>query len=253
MTPHRAIIVEDEKLARNRLKKLLANYTDEIEIIAEADNGEEGYKLVNELHPDLIFLDIQMPVLTGFEMLKKLTHKPKIIFTTAYERYAIKAFEENSIDYLLKPIREERLDLTIKKLRDQTDVASSSSDESDKILQYLEALQPRKELSSITVTVGDRIIIVKLDWITYFHANEKYVFIREKKGQEHIIDHSLTSLEEQLPKYFLRVHRAYIINTNMIQEIRKSFNGRFVFYMSSGEKITCGSSYIKKIKERLHL
>src|ERR1700710_3262244 len=112
----KTIIIDDEQLARQRLARLLAPY-DTIDIVAEAVNGEDGFKKIESLLPDLIFLDIEMPVFNGFEMLAKLKHQPKVFFNTAYDQYAIKAFEEDSIDYLLKPVETERLEKTIKKLQ----------------------------------------------------------------------------------------------------------------------------------------
>lgn len=112
----KTIIIDDEQLARQRIKRLLAQY-DEVDVVAEAENGAEGLELIQLHQPDLIFLDIEMPILNGFEMLAKLSNPPKVVFTTAYDQYAIKAFEEGSIDYLLKPIETERLDKTIKKLK----------------------------------------------------------------------------------------------------------------------------------------
>lgn len=249
----RAIIVEDEKLARNRLKKLLKEHEDLIEIVGEADNGEDGYDLANKLKPDLIFLDIQMPILNGFEMLEYLEYSPKIIFTTAYEEYAIAAFEANSIDYILKPIKSERLELTINKIS-KIESPDNSSLEMDKVMKVLESFQTDKaERDSIAVSVGDKIVFIKFKDISFFKAEDKYVFIHDHNNQSHIIDYSLTSLEKKLPSNFTRVHRAFILNMEKVKEIHKGFNGKYIFIIDDIEKtqITCGTSYIRAVKQKI--
>ena len=249
----KVILVEDEKLARNRLKKLLNEHSDVIEIIGEADNGEDGYVLANKERPDIIFLDIQMPVLNGFEMLDYIEYNPKIIFTTAYEEYAIAAFEENSIDYLLKPIKPERLLKTIEKLSRVEKLQSDTSVEMEKMMQVINRINPEGERDSIAVSVGEKIIFIKFEDIIYFKAEDKYVFIHDKDNRKHIIDYSLSSLEKKLPSFFFRVHRAHVINMDRIKEIHKGFNGKYIFIMDDLEKtqITCGTSYIKGVKQKI--
>lgn len=249
----RAIIVEDEKLARNRLKKLLKEHEGIIEVVGEADNGEDGYDLANKLKPDLIFLDIQMPILNGFEMLEYLEYSPKIIFTTAYEEYAIAAFEANSIDYILKPIKAERLELTINKIS-KIHSPDKSSLEMEKVMKVLESFQTDKdERDSIAVSVGDKIVFIKFKDISFFKAEDKYVFIHDNNNQRHIIDYSLTSLEKKLPSNFARVHRAFILNMEKVKEIHKGFNGKYIFIIDDIEKtqITCGTSYIRAVKQKI--
>lgn len=249
----KAIIIEDESLARQRLNKLLIPYSNEIEIVAEASNGAEGLELIELHHPDLIFLDIQMPVLNGFEMLLQLSLKPYIVFTTAYDEYAIKAFEENSLDYLLKPIRPERLKLTMDKVsRIKPDKQPQLFDQQS-VQSLIQSLQPPKVIRSITVTLGDKITIVNLDEIVCFVAEDKLTTIHTKNQKKHLITQSLSQLEQKLPDHFLRLNRAHIINENEILEIRKGFNGKLVFEMKHTHqmKIITGSSYTSAIKERL--
>jgi len=249
----KAIIIEDESLARQRLNKLLIPYSNAIEIVAEASNGAEGLELIEMHHPDLIFLDIQMPVLNGFEMLLQLSLKPYIVFTTAYDEYAIKAFEENSLDYLLKPIRPERLKLTMDKVsRIKPDKQPQLFDQQS-VQSLIQSLQPPKVMRAITVTLGDKITIVNLDEIVCFVAEDKLTTIHTKNQKKHLISQSLSQLEQKLPDHFLRLNRAHIINENEILEIRKGFNGKLVFEMKHTHqmKITTGSSYTSAIKERL--
>lgn len=241
----RTIIVEDEQLARQRLKRLLANY-EEIEIIAEAENGMQGLELINKLHPDLIFLDIEMPVLNGFEMLAKLSlSQPKVVFTTAYDQYAIKAFDEGSIDYLLKPIELERLDKTVAKLK-QTNLAKPTIAIEDLMLQ----IRGKSVIKTLTVKLGDRILLIKIEDIIHIQAEEKYVFLHTLDGKKHLTDYTLSALETKLPDDFLRIHRSDIINTNQITEIRRGFNGALIFVMSNGAKITSSRSNSESLRTR---
>lgn len=241
----KTIIIEDEQLARQRLKRLLANYA-EIEIIAEAENGAQGLEMINQHQPDLVFLDIEMPLLNGFEMLAKLTeNQPKVVFTTAYDQYAIKAFEEGSIDYLLKPIELERLDKTIHKLK-QTNLAKPAIAIEDLLLQ----IKGKATIKTLTVKLGDRILLIKIDDIIHIQAEEKYVFLHTNDGKKHLTDYTLSILETKLPEDFLRIHRSDIINTNHITEIRRGFNGALIFVMSNGEKITSSRSNSESLRTK---
>ncbi|RZL47653.1 MAG: response regulator [Pedobacter sp.] len=232
----KTVIIDDEQLARQRIKRLLKEY-DEIEIIAEAENGAEGLEIIESLKPDLIFLDIEMPVLNGFEMLAKLKHQPKVVFTTAYDQYAIKAFEEGSIDYLLKPIEIERLDKTIKKLK-QTNLAPAQVP----IEELIRQIQGKKSIKTLTVKLGDKILLIKLDDIVHIQAEDKYVFLHTVDGKKHLTDFTLSTLEEKLPEEFLRIHRSEIINTEYIKEIRKGFNGALIFVLNNADETRVTSS-----------
>lgn len=249
MKTWKAIIIDDEPLARQRLKRLLKTY-DHIEIIGEAENGEDGLDKITELNPALVFLDIEMPVLNGFEMLARLAKQPRVVFTTAYDQYAIKAFEENSIDYLLKPIEAERLEKTISKLEKFNDEMPGA---------VLEAMirQIRQPAQSQTITVksGDRIILVKHAEISYLQAEEKYVSIVTVSGKKYLSDFTLSSLEEKLPASFVRIHRACIINADQIKEITKGFNGVFNFILHNHESNALSSSRSNGdfIKERFDI
>ena len=245
----KTIIIDDEQLARQRIKRLLKVY-DEIEVIAEAEDGERGLEAVNALKPDLIFLDIEMPVLNGFEMLAKLTHQPKVVFTTAYDQYAIKAFEEGSVDYLLKPIEVERLDKTIKKLK-QTNLAVTPV----QIETLMRQLQHKKVVKTLTVKLGDKILLIKLTDIVYVQAEDKYVFLHTADAKKHLTDFTLSALEEKLPEEFIRIHRSEIINTEYIKEIRKGFNGALVFVLNNAEetRVTSSRSNSEALRERFDI
>ncbi|MFN0256468.1 LytR/AlgR family response regulator transcription factor [Pedobacter ureilyticus] len=244
----KTIIIEDEQLARQRLKRLLANYA-EVEIIAEAENGAQGLELINQHQPDLIFLDIEMPILNGFEMLAKLKENlPKVVFTTAYDQYAIKAFEEGSIDYLLKPIELERLDKTIAKLK-QTNLAKPAIAIEDLLLQ----IKGKTTSKTLTVKLGDRILLIKFEDIVHIQAEDKYVFLHATDGKKHLTDYTLSTLEDKLPEDFLRIHRSDIINTNHITEIRRGFNGALIFVMSNGSKVSSSRSNSESLRARFEI
>jgi two-component system LytT family response regulator len=232
----KTLIIDDERLARQRLVRLLKPY-EHIDIIGEAVNGQDGLEKIEELKPDLIFLDIEMPVFNGFEMLRQLKHQPKVVFTTAYDQYAIKAFEEDSIDYLLKPVETNRIEKTIEKLQ-----RTQHQPPPYLPLQALiEQLHIKKDIKTLTVKIGDKILLIKLDRIIYIEAEEKYVFLHTADGKKHLTDFTISSLEKKLPEVFVCVHRSIIINSDHIKEIRKGFNGAFVFVMNNHEN-TCISS-----------
>ena len=220
---YKAIVIDDEPAARRLMKNLLLDYP-VISVIAEAGNGREAIEKIESLKHDLIFLDIQMPDLTGFEVLEKLEHQPNIIFTTAYEQYAIKAFENFSIDYLLKPIKEERLKQSIDKLvkfgiLNQTIQVSG-------LQEIIRQIQTPPKATALPIRSGDRIMLVRFEQIAYLEAQDKYVFIYTIDGQKFLTDQSLTVLEEKLPAQFYRIQKSYIINKDKIREMHRHFNSR---------------------------
>jgi two-component system LytT family response regulator len=254
MKPYTTLLIDDEKLAVKRLARLLENYAETIKVTGEAFNGLEGQKLIEQLKPELIFLDIEMPVLNGFEMLAQLQYMPVVVFVTAFEAYAIRAFEENSIDYLLKPVEKERLQLTVEKLK-KLKVDNKAIDYNQQLFQAIEQLKPRKELISIPVKMGDRILLIRLEEIVYFEAEDKYVYLHTLEDKKYLIDNSLSSLEEKLPVGFIRTSRSVIINQHYVKEIQKYFSGRYVLLMNNKaqSKITTGLSYADKVRALLEI
>lgn len=249
----KAIIIDDEPAARRLMKSLLQEHKDVVEVIAEAANGGEAIKKIESLLPDIIFLDIQMPDLTGFEVIERLQHKPNIIFTTAYEQYAIKAFETFSIDYLLKPIKEERLEQSIAKLRQFGKIAAPI--DVFGLQQIIQQLKAPQKAAALPIKTGDRINLLKFENISYLEANDKYVFIYTADGQKHLTDQSLVALEEKLPPQFYRVQKSFIINKERIKEMHKHFNGRYLFTMDdkNSTRISSGRTYNEAIKNEFGL
>jgi len=244
----KTIVIDDEPAARRLMKNLLQEHVDVVQVIDEAGTGGEAIQKIETLKPDLIFLDIQMPDLTGFEVIEKLTHKPNIIFTTAYEQYAIKAFETFSIDYLLKPIKEERLQQSIYKLK-QFGKADSPINISG-LQQIIEQFKTPQKATALPIRTGDRIVLLRFENIVYLEAQDKYVFVFTHDGQKHLTDQSLTTLSEKLPSQFHRVHKSYIINKDKIREMHRHFNSRYLFILEDkpGTRITSGRTYHDAIK-----
>jgi two-component system LytT family response regulator len=241
-----AIIIDDERLARNELKKMLVLHP-EIEVIGEAANADEGLNLINELNPDLILLDVQMPVKTGFDLLQELEKLPAVIFTTAYDEYAIRAFEVNALDYLLKPIDPKRLSDAVQKFLaiDEKEMLFSEN-RSDIRLSLSESDQ-------VFVKDGEKCWFVKLAEIRLFESVGNYarVFFGPNKP---LILKSLNSLEERLdPRTFFRANRKHIVNLRMIERVEPFFNGGLLLEIKGGEKIEVSRRQAVRFKEMMSL
>jgi two-component system LytT family response regulator len=241
---HRAIIIDDERLARNELKKLLLEFPD-VEVIDEAANADEGIEKIDALSPDLIFLDIQMPGKTGFDMLTELDKAPHVIFTTAYDEYALKAFDVNALDYLMKPIEPKRLADAIQKLQ--------QAEEKELAAQQAFNRGMLKENDQVFVKDGERCWFVKLSEVRLFESVGNYakVFFG---GNKPLILKSLNALEERLDeKIFFRANRKHIVNMRMIEKIEPYFNGGLLLELKGGEKVEVSRRQAVKFKEMMSL
>jgi len=241
----RAIIIDDERLARTELRKLLQDYP-EVEVIDEAANADEGINKIDSLQPDLVFLDIQMPGKTGFDMLAELERAPHVIFTTAYDEYALKAFEVNALDYLLKPIEPKRLADAMQKLH----VAETKENH---IVPENFNQSILTEVDQVFVKDGERCWFVKLSDIRLFESVGNYakVFFG---GNKPLILKSLNALEERLDqKTFFRANRKHIVNLRMIDKIEPYFNGGLLLELKGGEKIEVSRRQTVKFKEMMSL
>ena len=238
----KSIIIDDERLARNELKKLVMAHA-EIEIIDEASNVDEGLQKIDLLKPELIFLDIQMPGKTGFDLLAELERAPKVIFTTAYDEYAIKAFQVNALDYLLKPIEPIRLADAVSKLVYEL--------EKEKMGDPAFARGPLTENDQVFVKDGERCWFVKLNEIRLFESVGNYakVFFGTNKP---LILKSLNALEDRLDnKVFFRANRKHIINLRWIEKIEPYFNGGLLIELKGGEKIEVSRRQTVRFKEMM--
>jgi two-component system, LytTR family, response regulator len=228
----RAVIIDDERLARNELKKLLQEFP-EIEVIAEAANANEGIEKIDSLNPDLIFLDIQMPGKTGFDMLAELDKAPDVIFTTAYDDYALKAFEVNALDYLLKPVEPRRLADALHKLHlEETRDRESASDDEIAVNKSL-----LHETDQVFVKDGERCWFVKLVNVRLFESEGNYVRLYFEDHKPLIL-RTLNYLDERLDnKVFFRANRKHIINLKWIENIEPWLNGGLLVKLKGGNKI----------------
>ena len=244
----RAIIIDDERLARNELKKLLQEFP-EIEVIAEAANANEGIEKIDSLNPDLVFLDIQMPGKTGFDMLAELEKAPDVIFTTAYDDYALKAFEVNALDYLLKPVEPRRLADALQKLHfEDSHEREGVSDEEISVNKTL-----LHETDQVFVKDGERCWFVKLADIRLFESVGNYAKIYFGSNKPLILK-SLNALEERLDeKVFFRANRKHIVNLRLIEKIEPYFNGGLLLDLKGGEKIEVSRRQTVKFKEMMSL
>jgi len=241
----KAVIIDDERLARNELKKLLMEFP-EIEVVGEAANANEGLEKIENLSPDLIFLDIQMPGKTGFDMLQELEKAPHVIFTTAYDEYALKAFEVNALDYLMKPVEPKRLADALQKLQqaEEKELAATMAGINRGMLT---------EADQVFVKDGERCWFVKLGEVRLFESVGNYakVFFGPNKP---LILKSLNALEERLDeKVFFRANRKHIVNLRMIEKIEPYFNGGLLLELQGGEKIEVSRRQAVKFKEMMSL
>jgi len=244
----RTIIIDDERLAREELKKLLKDYH-EIEIIDEAKNPEEGIEKILLHKPDLIFLDIQMPGMSGFDMLKKLDEIPKVVFVTAHDEFALKAFDVKALDYVLKPVDPARLEETMRKLMVNDDEFQSNAG----IPKSDRTTRPLTITDKIFVKDGEKCFYVSLDKVRMFESDGNYVKVYFDKHRPLIL-RSLNSLEERLdPEHFFRANRKFIINLNWISMIENWFNGGLQVELKEGEKIEISRRQAIKFKEMMSI
>jgi two-component system LytT family response regulator len=240
--PIKAIIIDDERLARNELKKLLEQYPD-ILIIDEASNVDEAIEKIDLSRPDLIFLDIQMPGKTGFDLLAEIEKSPRVIFTTAYDEFALKAFEVNALDYLLKPIDPKRLADAIQKLQSEIALEQAS------LLGVSRG--PLTEVDQVFVKDGERCWFVKLADIRLFESVGNYAKVYFSTNKPLILK-SLNALEERLDdRVFFRANRKHIINLRWIEKIEPYFNGGLLVELKGGEKIEISRRQTVKFKEMM--
>jgi len=253
MIKFKTIIIDDEAIARNRMAGLLAEFEGRFDLIGTARNGREGLDLINSLRPDLIFLDIEMPVMNGFEMLNQLAYLPRVVFCTAYEQYALQAFNTMALDYLVKPVEKERLALTLDKL-DATINQENPLDVAE-LLALVRQQAPKQVLQSIPHKMGDRVLLIKVDDISYFQAEDKYVSFFTYDGASYLTDWSLKKLLERLPDHFLQVHRGIIVNTRSIFEFRRYFRGAYVLILNDKKntRVETGRSFSAAVKRLIEM
>jgi two-component system LytT family response regulator len=245
-----AFVVDDERLAVERLTRLLTA-TGRVVIAGSATDPEAALASLQELPIDVLFLDIQMPGLTGFELLARLERPVTVVFTTAYDRYALEAFAVNSIDYLLKPIEADRLDRALDKIER---FAGQAQPDVRALARALAAqLAPTRRIERIASRVGERTTVLDVTRVSHFTSKDKLTFA-VVNGHEHVIDHTLTELETQLDaRRFARVHRATIVNIGFVQELFPAVDGGVLVRLKDDRKteLSVARDRVRELKQRL--
>ncbi|HEY6488288.1 MAG: LytTR family DNA-binding domain-containing protein [Terracidiphilus sp.] len=244
------LLIEDELLARRKLRQLLSKEP-EIEIVGEAASASEALEAIKELAPQLLFLDVRMPGMGGLEMIDELSAEdgaavPHMIFTTAYDHYALRAFELHAVDYLLKPFTQERLHSAVERARDQIAISAKSS-----CRPQARAVNRDGYTSRIVFKSRGRILFLPVTDIRWIGAEENYVRICTEK-ESHLLRETMSGLEQKLdPQMFLRVHRSAIVNLQFVKEVRTESQGDFVVYLVNGQRLSMSRSYHSRLGDLL--
>ncbi len=241
------LIIDDEKLARDLLREFLESFP-QIDVIGESAKGSEAVEKINKLKPDLIFLDVQMPGMNGFDVLDEIDHEPHVIFTTAYDQYAIRAFEKNAVDYLLKPLDEERFTQAVNRALKRKTTENGDLQE---LLRSIKSDGKGSFDSHIFVQKSEKLFNLPVEEIIFLEASGDYTVITTKNDQ-FVSSSGIGKLEEILnPDTFIRVHRSTIINLNFLKEIERHFNGGMVVKMQNGKSFPVSRTYAKLIRKKV--
>jgi two-component system, LytTR family, response regulator len=238
-SPVTALVVDDERLARKDMIAMLQEYP-EIQVVGEADGVDSATEAVHRLDPDLVFLDIQMPGQSGFDLLEKIEPRARVIFVTAYDQYALRAFEVNALDYLLKPVSPERLALALQRVRSEA-------------VESAEDTRPLNHDDRLFLMIGNRFKFLKVDSITCIHAAGDYSEVHLSEGTKGLALKSMKEWENRLPpQYFIRIHRSAIINMDFVERIEEQFNYSLRVHLKGlGEPLHISRRYALRLKQRL--
>jgi two-component system LytT family response regulator len=243
-----ALIIDDEPPARNMVRSFLSGYPN-ISIAEECGNGFEALKAIQEHHPDLLFLDVQMPKVTGLELLEVLDHVPVVIFSTAYEQYALKAFEMSAVDYLLKPYSRERFNQAMEKALEQLETGKHTN--SREILENHSEASPSR-LERIVVKTGNKMHVIPVSEIHFLEASEDYVMVHTGKGR-HLKAQTMKHYENHLnPSQFVRIHRSYIVNITYIERIEPYDKDSYIAITTERKRLKISRTGYRKLKETLN-
>lgn len=245
----KVLIIDDEPPARELVRHYLTSFPG-IEIAAECENGFEALRAINEIKPDLIFLDIQMPKITGFELLELLQEPPQIIFTTAYDEFAIRAFEKNAVDYLLKPFSAARFQQAVEKARLRiTGNQQAATPAVSNLKNQLEVVDG--ELDRVVARIGSRIVVIPVDSIHYIESQDDYVMIYSLQGN-HLKEKTMKYFEAHLPKSsFIRIHRSHIVNISQIVSVDLYGKDTHMVILKCGAKLKASAEGYKRLRELL--
>lgn len=243
----RALIIDDEELARELIKNYLKNQPG-IQIIGECENGFEGARNIAELKPDLVFLDIQMPKLNGFEMLELTEDPPEIIFITAHNEFAIRAFEMNAVDYLLKPYSQDRLLAAVEKVREKIRTGGRNDQKISQLVQ-----QPLTEkLERIVVKTGTKIKVIPVDKIVYLEAQDDYIMVYTDDSK-HLKQGTMKFYEDHLDESkFIRVHRSYIVRIDQVVQLEPYAKDNYILKLKNGNSLKVSRNGLKNLKEKFN-
>ncbi|MBW6461403.1 MAG: LytTR family transcriptional regulator DNA-binding domain-containing protein [Bacteroidales bacterium] len=246
----KVLVIDDEALARDLVKKYLDGIPD-VEVLGECENGFEALKMVQELQPDLLFLDIQMPKIDGFELLEVLDPKPEIIFTTAFDQYAIRAFEMNAVDYLLKPFSRERFIQALEKARLRIGTESRKAGTPSLLTQLQNHLDDgQKTLERVITRLGSKITVIPVEKILYIEAADDYVMIHSELGN-HLKERTMKYFEAHLPAdRFIRIHRSYIVNISSIKSLELYSKDAYLAILHNGDKLKVSAEGYKRLREK---
>ena len=250
----RALIADDEKLSREAVKLQLKHMT-EVVAVAESSDGNETLKKIRELRPDIIFLDIQMPFLSGLEALEQMPkdYSPAVIIISAFDSYALQAFENAAIDYLVKPFTDERFKKAVEKALLVCRSSASANDHGSAfahIKEIIKSIVANEEAATISIKDGPKISLIKLNEITHFEATENYVTVFTT-GKKFLHKETIQSLEQNLPSYFVRIHKSSIVNTSYISEFHSLFNGDYMIRLKTGKDLRMSRNYRQNIQHLL--
>jgi two-component system, LytTR family, response regulator len=249
MKTTRIIIIDDEAPARDIIKHYLKE-VESVEIIAECSDGFTGLKAISSMKPDLVFLDIQMPRLTGIELVEVLTEKPEIIFTTAYDQFAIRAFELNAVDYLMKPFEKRRFLIAVEKAIAKIEAGKGNREEAGQLLAKMPGLPA--PVSRIVVRKANSISIIPVDQVRYVEAQDDYVMIYHNEGKA-LKQQTMKFYENNLPKEsFFRIHRSYIVRIEEIKKIEPYSKDNYIALLNNGDKLPVSRAGYKHLKEKLN-
>ncbi|HWK59339.1 MAG TPA: LytTR family transcriptional regulator DNA-binding domain-containing protein [Parapedobacter sp.] len=243
----KAVLVDDEPLARSMVAEYLENFP-QVEVVSECNDGFEGAKAIMQYQPDLVFLDIQMPKINGFEMLEIIDNQPAVIFTTAFDEYAIQAFEQHAVDYLLKPITRARFDRAMAKFLD-TQHLEAGKKNTRNLLDKIH--QTDGKLERVVVKTGAKIKIIPVSSIIYLEADDDYVKIHTDEGLL-MKNKTMASFEEQLdPAEFIRVHRSFIVKIDQIARLEPYEKDSYVAILADGRQVSVSKSGYSRLKQTL--
>jgi len=248
MSKIRTIIIDDEQPARDLLLHYLSKFP-EFDLVAEASDGFKGIQVIQEYKPEVVFLDIQMPKLTGFEMLELIDPKPLIVFSTAYDQFAIKAFEMNAVDYLLKPYSRDRFSQAIEKIKDKLQKNESSNEQSQKLLQTID--ESTELINRVAVRTAQKIQVIPVKDIHYLEAADDYVMIHTADGR-YLKEKTMKYFENHLDHHqFVRIHRSYILNMTEMNKIERYEKDSHVVVLKNNDQLKVSASGYKLLRERL--